>query len=232
MGQVQNEEHLCLIAVIGMERPNKATVEWELEERDGVKTRAHGLRSLLLGSLRLPRSGSSATARRRWIWPSNLQRTRWWRAMGLAKSYRPSLSLSPPLLCLPLFSSPGPVPAWFPEPSPDGGEGRPRSRRPQEPTAGRRGRGRAEPRCWSRFLSLSTPIPCPPSRHWGGGEAWAGLLALRGPGPFYRSVSGDRGGDPGPGSGRPAGRPRSGWRVPDTCEYEGGYILGFGGFGL
>ncbi len=31
MGQVQNEEHLCLIAVIGMERPNKATVEWELE---------------------------------------------------------------------------------------------------------------------------------------------------------------------------------------------------------
>ncbi len=51
-----------------------------------------------------------------------------------------SLSLSPPLLCLPLFSSPGPVPAWFPEPSPDGGEGQPRSRRPQEPTAGRRGR--------------------------------------------------------------------------------------------
>ncbi len=40
MGQVQNEEHLCLIAVIGVERPNKATVEWELEERDGVKTRA------------------------------------------------------------------------------------------------------------------------------------------------------------------------------------------------
>ncbi len=43
MGQVQNEEHLCLIAVIGEERPNKATVEWEPEERDGVKTRAHGL---------------------------------------------------------------------------------------------------------------------------------------------------------------------------------------------
>ncbi len=43
MGQVQNEEHLCLIAVIGVERLNKATVEWELEERDGVKTRAHGL---------------------------------------------------------------------------------------------------------------------------------------------------------------------------------------------
>ncbi len=46
----------------------------------------------------------------------------------------PSPSVSPP------FSSPGPMPAWFPEPSPDGGEGRPRSRRPQEPTAGRRGR--------------------------------------------------------------------------------------------
>ncbi len=43
VGQVQNEEHLCLIAVIGVERPNKATVERELEERDGVETRAHGL---------------------------------------------------------------------------------------------------------------------------------------------------------------------------------------------
>ncbi len=45
MGQVQNEEHLCLIAVIGVERPNKATVEQELEKRDGVETRAHDLRS-------------------------------------------------------------------------------------------------------------------------------------------------------------------------------------------
>ncbi len=51
-----------------------------------------------------------------------------------------SLSLSPPLLSRPLSFSPGPVLAWFPEPSPDGGEGRPRSRRPQEPTAGRQGR--------------------------------------------------------------------------------------------
>ncbi len=51
-----------------------------------------------------------------------------------------SLSLPPPLLSRPLFFSPGPVLAWFPEPSPDGGEGRPRSRRPQEPTAGRQGR--------------------------------------------------------------------------------------------
>ncbi len=45
MGQVQNEEHLCLIAVIGVERPNKATMERELEKRDGVETRAHDLRS-------------------------------------------------------------------------------------------------------------------------------------------------------------------------------------------
>ncbi len=96
--------------------------------------------NLLRGSRRGPRSGSSATARRRWTWPSNSQRTRWWRAMGLAKPYRPSLSLSPPLLSRPLFFSPDPVLAWFPEPSPDGGEGRPRSRRPQEPTAGRQGR--------------------------------------------------------------------------------------------
>ncbi len=43
MGQVQNEEHLCLIAVIGVERPDKATVEREFGERDGVETRAHGL---------------------------------------------------------------------------------------------------------------------------------------------------------------------------------------------
>ncbi len=33
MGQVQNEEHLCLIAVIGVERPDKATVEREFGER-------------------------------------------------------------------------------------------------------------------------------------------------------------------------------------------------------
>ncbi len=42
----------------------------------------------------------------------------------------PSVSLSPPLLCLPLSSYPGPVPAWFPEPSPDGEEDRHQSRRP------------------------------------------------------------------------------------------------------
>ncbi len=45
---------------------------------------------------------------------------------GLAKPYRPSLSLSPSLLFLPLPSCLGPVPAWCP----DGGEVRLRSRRP------------------------------------------------------------------------------------------------------
>ncbi len=35
MGQVQNEEHLCLIAVIGLERPDKATVEGETDWRLG-----------------------------------------------------------------------------------------------------------------------------------------------------------------------------------------------------
>ncbi len=64
-----------------------------------------------------------------------------------------SLSLSPPLLCLPLSSYPGPVPAWFPEPSPDGGEGRLRSRRPREPTAGRRGRPARAP-----LLSPVSPV--------------------------------------------------------------------------
>ncbi len=33
MGQVQNEEHLCLITVIGVERPDKAIVEREFGER-------------------------------------------------------------------------------------------------------------------------------------------------------------------------------------------------------
>ncbi len=110
--------------------------------------------NLLRGSLRRPRSGSSATARRRWTWPSNSLRTRWWRATGLAKPYRPSLSLSPPLLCLPLSSYPGPVPAWFPEPSPDGEEDRHRSRRPGELTPGRRGQPGRAPRLFPFLRGL------------------------------------------------------------------------------
>ncbi len=110
--------------------------------------------SLLRGSLRRPRSGSSATARRRWIWPSNSPRTRWWLAMGLAKPYHPSLSLSPPLLCLPLSSFPGPVPAWFLEPSLDGEEDRHRSRRPGEPTPGRWGQPARAPRSFPFLRGL------------------------------------------------------------------------------
>ncbi len=61
---------------------------------------------------------------------ARLPQTRWWRATGLAKPYRPSLSLSTlPLLLLPLLFSLGPVPACYPGPSPDGGEDRHRSRR-------------------------------------------------------------------------------------------------------
>ncbi len=103
--------------------------------------------SSLRGSPRRPRSGSSATARRRWTWPSNSPRTRWWHAMGLAKPYRPSLSFSPlPLLFLPLPFSLGPVPACYPGPSPDGGEDRHQSRRLWEPTPGRRGQPARAPR--------------------------------------------------------------------------------------
>ncbi len=108
--------------------------------------------SLLRGSLRRPRSGSSATARRRWIWPSNSPRTRWWRAMGLANPYHPSLSLSLPLLCLPLSSFPGPVPAWFSEPSRDG-EGGP---------APESAAGRAHAREVGSASPSSALIPVPP----------------------------------------------------------------------
>ncbi len=71
-----------------------------------------------------------------------------------------SLSLSPPLLFLPLPSCPGPVPAWFPEPSPDGGEARLRSRRPREPTPGRRGRPLLFP--FPRSLHANSLSPFPP----------------------------------------------------------------------
>ncbi len=70
--------------------------------------------------------------------------------------------------------------------------------------------------------SASIPVPLGSPRQFLvplQAEAWAGLLALRGPGPLHRSVSSDGGGDTGPGSGRPTRCPRSGWRVPNTCEY-------------
>ncbi len=67
-----------------------------------------------------------------------------------------SLSLSPPLLCLPLSSFPGPVPAWFLEPSPDGEEDRPWSRRPWEPTPERRGQPARAPRLFPFLRGLHT----------------------------------------------------------------------------
>ncbi len=93
--------------------------------------------SLLRGSLRRPRSGSSATARRRWIWPSNSPRTRWWRAMGLANPFHPSLSLSlsspsvsPPIL-LPRSRAgvvPRAQPRWRGGPAPESAAGRAHAR--------------------------------------------------------------------------------------------------------
>ncbi len=87
--------------------------------------------SLLRGSLRRPLSGSSATARRRWIWPSNLPRTRWWRAMGLAKPYHPSLSLSLPPIFLPRSRAgvvPRAQPRWRGGPAPESAAGRAHAR--------------------------------------------------------------------------------------------------------
>ncbi len=103
--------------------------------------------SSLRGCPRRPCSGSIATARRRWTWPSNSRRTRWQRATGLANLYLPSLSLSLLLLpFLPRLFSLGPGPACYPGPSPDGEEDRHRSRRPWEPTPGRRGQPARAPR--------------------------------------------------------------------------------------
>ncbi len=81
-----------------------------------------------------------------------------------------SLSLSLPLLGLPLSSFPGPVPAWFLEPSLDGEETGNRSRRPGEPTPGRRGQPARAPRVIPVSSGVSTPIPCPtfPPLGWRG----------------------------------------------------------------
>ncbi len=92
--------------------------------------------SLLRGSLRRPRSGSSATTRHRWIWPSNSPRTRWWRAMGLAKPYHPSLSLSLLPFCvspivLPRSRAgvvPRAQPRWRGGPAPESAAGRAHAR--------------------------------------------------------------------------------------------------------
>ncbi len=77
---------------------------------------------------------------------------------------------------------------------------------------------------------LSPAIPCPPFCRGGSGKAWAGLLEMRGPGALPGPMSHDGGGIAGPGP--RLGCPRLSRAVPDTCEYQGGYISGLGGFGL
>ncbi len=86
----------------------------------------------------------------------------------------------------------------------------------------------------ARHLStvLSPAIPCPSFCRWGGGKAWAGLLEMRGSGALPGPLSHDGGGIAGPGPRLPGGCPQSSRAVPDTCEYQGGYISGLGGFGL
>ncbi len=152
-------------------------------------------------------SGSSATARRRWHRPSSWRRTIWRRAPC-------PLSL-PPSLPSPSLSHPVPAP---------------RSRLQGAPRAPpRSGNGQA-----ARHLStvLSPAIPCPSFCRWGGGKAWAGLLEMRGSGALPGPLSHDGGGIAGPGPRLPGGCPRSSRAVPDTYEYQGGYISGLGGFGL
>ncbi len=109
--------------------------------------------SLLRGSLRRPRSGSSATARRRWIWPSNSPRTRWWRAMGLAKPYHPSLFSLLPFCVSPYLPSQVPCrrgsssPASMERRTGTGVGGR-------EPTPGRRGQPARAPRSFPFLRGL------------------------------------------------------------------------------
>ncbi len=142
---------------------------------------------------------------------------------------RPTLSLSlslPPSLQSPSLSRPVPAPRSrlpvAPRAPPQSGNG-------QADRYPRRGGG---PRAHLLSTVLSPAIPCPPFCRWGGGKAWAGLLEMQGPGALPGPLSHDGGGIAGPGPRLPGGCPRSSWAVPDTCEYQGGYISGLGGFGL
>ncbi len=143
---------------------------------------------------------------------------------------RPSLSLSlslPPSLSSPSLSLP---PRPRSQVAAAGGPSSPATEWewPDRPLPPARGGARAH------YLStvLSPAIPCPPFCRWGGGKAWAGLLEMRGPGALPGPLSYDGGGIAGPGPRLPGGCPRSSRAVPDTCEYQGGYISGLGGFGL
>ncbi len=89
------------------------------------------------GCRRTQCSGSSATARHRWTWPSNSRKTRWWHATGLAKPCLLSLSLptsspSPPIP-IPLPRSrasfpPKAQPRWRGGPAPEVAGVRPHDR--------------------------------------------------------------------------------------------------------
>ncbi|XP_048031552.1 uncharacterized protein LOC125258652 [Megalobrama amblycephala] len=68
--------------------------------------------------------------------------------------------------------------------------------------------------------------PGPTLCHKSGGQVWAGLLALRGPGPFCGQVSGYGSGDDDLGPRRPAGCPWSSWLVPNTYASWNKNLLG------
>ncbi len=168
-------------------------------------------------------SGSGATARRCWVRPSSWRRTIWRRAPGSASPGLISLSLpSHLLLSLAQSQLPGCGCRWPLEPRHGVGMDR------ATITPGEGGGGRAH------HLStvLSPAIPCPPFCRGGGGKAWADLLEMRGPGALPGPLSHDGGGIAGPGPRLSVGCPRSSRAVPDTCEYQGGYISGLGWFRL
>ncbi len=142
---------------------------------------------------------------------------------------RPKLSLSlslPPSLPSPSLSRPVPAPRSRLPVAP---RAPPRSGNGQSDRYPRRGGGA---RAYHLSTVLSPAIPCPPFCRVGGGKAWAGLLEMRGPGALPGPLSHDGGGIAGPGPRLSGGCPRSSRAVPDTCEYQGGYISGLGGFGL
>ncbi len=110
----------------------------------------------------------SATVRRRWTWPSNSPRTRWWRGHGVGETLPVRLSLSP----LPFFFSPYPscpVPCRRGSPSPPRWRGGPA---PESTAARANARGGGVGRCYSRSPGLSTPIPLSPFPPLG----WRGSL--------------------------------------------------------
>ncbi len=177
--------------------------------------------SSLRGCPQRPRSGSSATARRRWTWPSNSRRTRWRRCHGVGESL-PSVSLSlPPSSAFspPRLFSLGPGPACYPGPSPDG-EGGPA---PESAAvrAHAREAGSASPSSALFPVPLGSPRqflgPLPATRVAGKpGPAW---LALRGPGHFNDRCPVMEVGTLVRVPDAPQAAPDQAGGVPNTCEY-------------